>query len=101
MVISAASTEYVTLSVTTAPAGADLEGTTPRFAILASGPKRPAPMETDWINGEWASDTDARILVGPDSAMPLEQGIYRVWVNIDPPGQENVVLLAPTPLIVV
>lgn len=91
MLIPQSSTEYLHVPVT-APAGTDLTGAPVRIAAVAHG-DNPAP--TDWRAAEWAGST-ARILVGPDSALPLARGTYRVWVGVDPPGAENIVRLAGT-----
>lgn len=90
MVIPATSTEYVHIPVT-APAGVDLTGITPKIAILPVA-NRDNPSVADWHTGDWATATEARLLVGPDGgALTLTPGDYSVWVSIDPPGSENVV----------
>ncbi|WP_416976702.1 hypothetical protein [Streptomyces sp. T028] len=93
MVIPASSTEYLHIPVT-APTGVDLSSTTPKIAILPMQ-NRANPTVGDWKTGEWASATEARLLVGPDGgALTLTAGDYRVWVSVDPPGSENIVRLA-------
>ncbi|MFJ9012331.1 hypothetical protein [Streptomyces canus] len=93
MVIPATSTEFVHVTVT-APAGVDLTGTTPKLAILPVT-NRANPQAGDWKSGEWASATEARILVGPDGGtLTLTRGDYRVYVSVDPPGSENIVRLS-------
>lgn len=93
MVIPASSTEYMHITVTT-PAGVDLTGTTPKIAILPMT-NRNNPSVADWHTGEWASPTEARLLIGPDGgAITLTAGDYRVWIGIDPPGSEDIVRLS-------
>lgn len=93
MVIPASSTEFVHVTVT-APAGVDLTGATPKVAILPVS-NRANPQTGDWKTGEWASATEARLLVGPDGgALTLTAGDYKVWVSVDPPGSENIVRLS-------
>ncbi|MEU8525267.1 hypothetical protein AB0C77_06640 [Streptomyces sp. NPDC048629] len=92
MVIPASSLEYVSVTVAASPANAGL-GSTPRFAFLPSG-NRGNPEPADWLPGEWDGDTTARILVGPGGDITLTPGDWRVWVRIDPPGEEDVVRLS-------
>jgi len=86
MVIPASSTEYLHIPVTL-PAGVDTGSTPARVAVVAH---RADPADSEWHAADW-SGTDARILVGPDSGLELAAGDYRVWINLDPPGVENVV----------
>lgn len=86
MVIPASSIEYVHIPVTL-PAGVDTGSTLVRIAVVAH---RADPADSEWHDAEW-SGSDARILVGPDSGLALTAGDYRVWINLDPPGVENVV----------
>ncbi|MEV7975427.1 hypothetical protein [Streptomyces sp. NPDC086519] len=86
MVIPASSTEYLHIPVTL-PAGVDPASTPVRIAVVAH---RADPADSEWHDAEW-SGTDARILVGPDSGLVLVPGDYRVWINLDPPGVENIV----------
>lgn len=93
MVIPASSTEYVHIPVTPPP-GVDLTGTLPKIAILPVA-NRSNPGVADWHVGEWATATEARLLVGPDGgALTLGIGDYRVWVSVDPPGSESIVRLS-------
>ncbi|KIZ16844.1 hypothetical protein [Streptomyces natalensis] len=93
MVIPASSTEYLHITVT-APAGVDLTATTPRIAILSMS-NRNNPSTVDWHIGDWASPTEARLLIGPDGgALTLTPGDYHVWVSVDPAGSENIVRLS-------
>lgn len=93
MVIPASSTEYVHITVT-APTGVDVTSTPPKIAILPMS-NRTNPGVADWHTGDWASATEARLLVGPDGgALTLTTGDYRVWVSVDPPGSENIVRLS-------
>lgn len=93
MVIPAASTEYVHVPITLTPA-VDLTGTAPRFAFLAST-DRGNPEVDAWLTGEW-DDGVARILVGPDGETTLTRGDWHVWINVDPPGVEDIVRLSGT-----
>lgn len=86
MLIPATSTEYLHVPVTL-PGGVDSTSTPVRIAVVAH---RADPADSEWRDAEWAG-TDARILVGPASSLTLTAGDYRVWINIDPPGAENVV----------
>lgn len=86
MLIPATSTEYLHVPVTL-PVGVDSTSTPVRIAVVAH---RADPADSEWRDAEWAG-TDARILVGPASSLPLTAGDYRVWINLDPPGAENVV----------
>ena len=84
--IPASSTEYVHVPVTL-PAGVDSGDTPVRIAVVAH---RSNPTDAEWHAADWAG-SDARILVGPDSDIVLAAGDYRVWINLDPPGLEDVV----------
>jgi hypothetical protein len=86
VLIPASSTEYLHVPVT-APSGTDLTGMSVRIAVVSH---RADPADGEWQDADWA-DGAARILVGPDSGLVLATGDYRVWINIDPPGAENVV----------
>jgi hypothetical protein len=86
VLIPATSTEYLHVPVTL-PVGVDSTSTPVRIAVVAH---RADPADSEWRDAEWAG-TDARILVGPASSLPLTAGDYRVWINLDPPGAENVV----------
>lgn len=95
MVIPASSTEYVTVTVTTQPAGVDLTGTPSRFAFLPDT-RRSNPTAADWLTGEWDDADTARILVGPAGETSLTRGSWHVWIEIDPPNDELVVRRAGT-----
>ena len=86
MVIPASSTEFVHIPAAL-PAGVDSADTPARIAIVAH---RADPADDEWRDAEW-SGADVRLLVGPDSSLVLAAGDYRVWINLDPPGVENVV----------
>jgi hypothetical protein len=86
VLIPASSTEYLHVPVT-APSGTDLTGVPVRIAVV---PHRADPADSEWQAADWA-DGAARVLVGPDSGLALTTGDYWVWINIDPPGAENVV----------
>jgi hypothetical protein len=92
------STEYVRVTVT-GPDDVDLTGVTPRMAFLSQA-SQANPGAADWHNGTWV-DGRVLVLVGPDGgATTLTQGRYWVWVNVDPPGGENIVTRAPGELVV-
>lgn len=86
MVIPASSTEYLHVPVT-APAGTDLAGMPVRLAVVAH---RASPADSEWRTAAW-SGANARLLIGPDTDTVLVAGDYRVWINIDPPGSEDIV----------
>ncbi|WP_328336754.1 hypothetical protein [Streptomyces violaceus] len=86
MLIPASSTEYLHIPVTL-PAGVDTGSIPVRVAVVAH---RANPADTEWHTAAW-DDTDVRILIGPGSDLTLTAGDYRVWINLDPPGAENVV----------
>lgn len=86
MLIPATSTEYLHIPVTL-PAGFDTGVTPVRVAVVAH---RADPADSEWHMAEWVG-AEARILIGPTTAVTLAPGDYRVWINIDPPGSENVV----------
>ena len=86
MLIPATSTEYLHVPVT-APTGVDLTSAPVRIAVVAH---RTDPADNEWHTAEWAG-ADARILVGPGSDLELAAGDYRVWINVDPPGSEDIV----------
>lgn len=92
MLISSSSTEHVHVLVT-APAGTDLASLPVRMAVVTHDD---APAEDEWLEAEW-SDREALLLVGPNSTtQTLARGRYQVWINIDPPGAEDVVRLSGT-----
>ncbi|MEU6294838.1 hypothetical protein [Streptomyces erythrochromogenes] len=95
MVIPASSTEYLTVTVTARPAGIDLTGTAPQFALLPEA-RRGNPVPADWVTGEWDDADTARILLGPDGATALTRGRWHVWLRIDPPNDEVVIRAAGT-----
>ena len=84
--IPATSTEYLHIPVTL-PAGVDTGVTPVRVAVVAH---RADPADTEWHAADWVG-AEARILIGPTTAVTLTPGDYRVWINVDPPGGENVV----------
>jgi hypothetical protein len=86
VVIPASSTEYLHVPATL-PAGVDTSSTPVRIAVVAH---RSDPADDEWHAADWV-DGAARILIGPDSSLELAAGDYRVWINLDPPGVENVV----------
>lgn len=96
MVIPASSLEYVSVTISTSPAGVVLTGTAPRFAFLPDT-NRANPVTADWLTGEWDGTTTARILIGPTGgAATLSRGKWHVWLRIDPPNDELVVRLTGT-----
>ena len=86
MVIPASSTEFLHVPVTI-PAGVDPGATPVRVAVVAH---RDNPSNTEWHDAELVG-SDARILIGPGTDITLTAGDYKVWINLDPPGSENVV----------
>lgn len=86
MVIAATSTEFVHISITV-PSGVDTGSTPVRVAVVAH---RNNPDDDEWHTAAWVG-TEVRILVGPGTDIELAAGDYRVWVNIDPPGGEDIV----------
>lgn len=85
-VIPASSTEYLHVPVT-APAGVDLVSSPVRIAVVAH---RNNPSGSEWHTAAWAGSS-ARLLIGPDGDVELAAGDYRIWINIDPAGGENIV----------
>lgn len=87
MVIPASSTEYLHVPVTL-PTGVDTGDTPARIAVVSH---RTNPADSEWHTADWV-DGAARILVGPDSDLTLTAGtVYQVWINLDPPGAEDIV----------
>ncbi|MET7687978.1 hypothetical protein ABZT06_08355 [Streptomyces sp. NPDC005483] len=86
MLIPASSTEYLHIPVTL-PAGVDSSATPVRVALVSH---RANPADSEWHDAAW-SGSDARILIGPGTSLALAAGDYRVWINLDPPGSEDVV----------
>lgn len=72
--IPSTSKEYLTVPIT------GLEGgETAEIAVVAPTVEEPA-------SGDWKPATlvgsDAKILLGPGTALPLPNGVYRIWVRI-------------------
>ncbi|MGW5638736.1 hypothetical protein [Streptomyces sp. NPDC003832] len=86
MMIPATSTEYLHIPVTV-PAGVDTGASPVQIAVVAH---RANPDEDEWHAAAWVG-SEARILIGPGTDIVLTAGDYRVWINVDPPGGENVV----------
>lgn len=84
--IPSTSTEYLHIPVT-APEGVDLTAAPVRIAVVAH---RANPAETEWQTAAW-DGTTARLLIGPDTDTVLAAGDYRVWINIDPAGGEDII----------
>lgn len=84
--IPAASTEYLHIPVTL-PEGVDTSSTPVRVAVVAH---RTDPADSEWHDADWVG-AEARLLLGPGGDLVLTAGDYRVWINLDPPGVENVV----------
>ncbi|WP_423833348.1 hypothetical protein [Streptomyces manipurensis] len=95
MLIPASSTEYVSVAITTHPAGVDLTGSPPQFQFLPD-PQRSNPTLGAWLDGEWDGPGTARILVGPGTDALLTRGDWHVWLRVDPPNDEHVVRRAGT-----
>jgi hypothetical protein len=82
LVVSALSTEYVSVPVT---AAGDVDVTT-LDVEMAFLPVGTPPEEDDWIEAEWETvdaQNRVRALVGPSSDAVLTAGTYVVWVNFD------------------
>jgi hypothetical protein len=86
VLIAATSTEYLHIPVTV-PAGVDTGETPVQVAVVSH---RANPDDDEWHPAEW-DDAEVRIMIGPGTDIVLAAGDYRVWINIDPPGGENVV----------
>lgn len=85
MLIPASSTEYLHVPVA-GPAGVDLTAAPVKIAVVAH---RDNPAAGEWKTAAW-DDGEARLLIGPGTAVVLARGDYRVWVSVDPPGAENI-----------
>ncbi|MCX5537842.1 hypothetical protein OG785_45630 [Streptomyces sp. NBC_00006] len=91
MVIPASSTEFLHVPATVT--GFDPVTAPVRIAVVAHGDN---PATAEWQTAEWG-DSEAHILIGPDGgALVFTRGSYRIWINVDPPGAENLVRLAGT-----
>lgn len=86
MLIPASSTEYMRIPVT-GPSGVDLTAMPVEIAVVAHSDN---PGGAEWKTAAWASATEARILIGPNSALVLVRGTYQVWIHVDPDGAEDI-----------
>lgn len=73
--VPAESKEFLHVPVT---ATSSLSGYQVEMAVIAYGAD---PVSADWKTAAW-DGTDAKILVGPGSALELAEAIYGVWVRI-------------------
>ena len=74
--IPSLSVEYVKVPVT---GPSNLTTLTVQMAIL---PKGQDPTGGDWQSAQWIG-TDAAVLIGPATALPLVKGVtYGIWVKI-------------------
>ena len=74
--IPSLSTEYVKVPVT---GPSNLTSLTVEMAIVPAGQD---PAGGDWDSAEWIG-TDAAVLIGPTTALPLIKGVtYGIWVKI-------------------
>jgi hypothetical protein len=74
--IPSLSTEYVKVPVT---GPANLTSLTVQMAIVPDGQD---PAGGDWQSAQWIG-TDAAVLIGPATALPLTKGVtYGIWVKI-------------------
>jgi hypothetical protein len=89
VLIPASSTEYLHIPVTL-PEGVDTASIPVRVAVVTH---RANPADTEWHPAAW-DGSEVRILIGPGTDTVLAAGDYRVWINLDPPGVENVVRLS-------
>ena len=81
--IPSTSVEYLSVPVTGAV------GTEPvEMAVAAAGVE---PVEADWKSAAWADD-EVRILIGPGTLLPLDEGDYGVWVRITAAPEKPVLL---------
>lgn len=99
--ISALSTELVTVTITaTPPVGdpVDPTGSPIQIAIL---PDRQQPGESDWQDADWGSSIGAgqytaSLLVGPDGgAITLTPGNFTVWAQLTAPPEQPVIRCDP------
>jgi hypothetical protein len=76
LVIPSISKEYLSVPV----AGTNLDGTEPvELAVIPVSTEEPA--DDDWHTAAWVSG-EARVLIGPGTALDLANGTYRVWVRL-------------------
>lgn len=78
--IARESTEFLHLKFTTAPGNIT---TLPVQMALTLYPRR--PVDADWLTAAWtpsASPPASRILIGPDSDLPLAPGTYVLWARV-------------------
>lgn len=71
--IPSISREYLHVPVT-GPA----EGVPVEIAVVGRDAE---PADSDWKPAAW-DGTDAKILIGPGSALILAEGVYSVWVRV-------------------
>jgi hypothetical protein len=80
--ISALSREFVRVAIESDPE-VDPTSDPVALAVIAASS---APVEADWINGTWETDSDtvyARLEVGPGTTRgALTANVYDVWVKI-------------------
>lgn len=69
------SLEYIHIPVSGATAGMPVE-----IAVIPSTAEEPD--ETDWTPADAWDGTTAKILVGPDGTIDLDNGTYQVWVRV-------------------
>lgn len=65
------------------------------FAFIPGGTR---PVESDWVHGEWAGfggSFYARVLIGPESDIPLGVGDYVVWSRYTKPPQKIIQAIGP------
>lgn len=86
MVIPSTSTEYIHIPVTPVD-GIDPLTASVRIAIVAH---RDNPDDTEWRDATWSGGS-VRLLIGPGGDLTLDAGDYSVWINVDPPGSEDIV----------
>lgn len=87
--MSSLSTEYVLIPVSATKDGASYNPTsdTVQFAFMPTPTQ--VPQSTDWVAGEWESDSSnviypyaAKCLVGPSGTTTLGIGTYVIYVKI-------------------
>ena len=75
LVIPSVSLEYLHVPVAGATGAQPVE-----LAVIDSGVEEPA--EDDWMPADEWDGTTAKLLIGPDGTLELEDGTYRVWVRV-------------------
>lgn len=74
--IPSISVEYLHVPVTGATSSMPVD-----IAIVARDTE---PADGDWHTAAWngSDTTEAKVLIGPDTDLPLTDGVYSVWVRV-------------------